>query len=107
MKPRILAIDIGTSSTKGLLIDSVGVIQAEHAVSYALSSPSPGVAEQDPDEIFAAVQRVIAELGAGGVGLPVEFCYSPAQLTGGTEWRLWPLHRVPSPDHPWRARSAA
>lgn len=69
MKPRILAIDIGTSSTKGLLIDSVGVIQAEHAVSYALSSPSPGVAEQDPDEIFAAVQRVIAELGAGGVPL--------------------------------------
>jgi len=69
MESRILAIDIGTSSTKGLLIDTAGDIHGIHTVHYALSTPAPGLAEQDPDEILAAVRQAITKLGEGGVPL--------------------------------------
>ncbi|MCR8633567.1 gluconokinase [Paenibacillus radicis (ex Xue et al. 2023)] len=63
-KPYILAADIGTTSTKTLVIDRDGRVLASHSVEYPLHTPRPDMAEQDPDEIFRAVltsiQAVIA-----------------------------------------------
>ncbi|ALS77311.1 gluconokinase [Planococcus kocurii] len=50
-----LGVDIGTTSTKAVLFDKSGKILAADTVFYALETPSPLVAEQDPEEIFRAV----------------------------------------------------
>jgi gluconokinase len=54
-----IGVDIGTSSTKAVLYDRSGALRARHAVEYPLSTPSPGAAEQDPDQIVAAVVTVL------------------------------------------------
>ncbi|MCA0753593.1 gluconokinase [Paenibacillus sp. N4] len=51
----ILAIDIGTTSTKTLAVDQTGGILASHSVPYPLHTPAPGYAEQDPAVICEAV----------------------------------------------------
>jgi sugar (pentulose or hexulose) kinase len=68
MTARILAIDIGTSSTKGLPVDDRRHIQATHHVGYPLLSPQPDYAEQDPSQILAAVREVIETVAPRGVG---------------------------------------
>ncbi|NOS92250.1 MAG: gluconokinase [Cyclobacteriaceae bacterium] len=60
----VLAIDIGTTSTKGLLITSQGVVLASHQVAYPTSYPQPHFAEQNPQEIFDAVVYVIHTIAA-------------------------------------------
>ncbi len=51
----VIAVDIGTTSTKTLIINQEGSIIAEHSIEYPLFTPKPDRAEQDPDEIFRAV----------------------------------------------------
>lgn len=51
----VLAVDIGTTSTKVLATDTEGRLLASHSKAYPLHTPRPDVAEQDPDEIFEAV----------------------------------------------------
>ncbi len=76
----IIALDIGTTSTKGILyllgsgnrIDSEnhtggdyhinGEISKSESLSYPSYFPSPGYAEQDPDEVLSAVISVVAAL---------------------------------------------
>lgn len=60
MKPAyIIAVDLGTTSTKTLVIDRQGKVIASHAIEYPLHTPRPDIAEQDPDEIFQAVLSAI------------------------------------------------
>lgn len=61
MPPFILAIDIGTSSTKALAITNRGHILYAHQVAYPTHFPKPRFAEQDPDEILAAVKACISQ----------------------------------------------
>jgi gluconokinase len=64
-KPYIIAVDLGTTSTKTLVIDREGGVLASNSVEYPLNTPRPDMAEQDPNEIFqavlTAVQGVIAK----------------------------------------------
>jgi len=55
-----LGIDIGTTSTKAVLFNEKGSVLAIHHKEYPLHSPTPVIAEQDPDEIFRAVLEVIS-----------------------------------------------
>jgi xylulokinase len=64
----LLGIDIGSSSSKGVLVDLAGRIIAEHSVAHGFDMPQPGWAEQDADAIwwgdFCAISRaLIAEAG--------------------------------------------
>jgi gluconokinase len=55
-KPYIIAADIGTTSTKTLVIRAAdGAVIASHSIEYPLFTPKADVAEQDPDEIYRAV----------------------------------------------------
>lgn len=54
-----LGVDIGTTSTKTVLFKDKGTVISMHHVEYPLYSPTPAVAEQDPDEIFRAVLETI------------------------------------------------
>jgi gluconokinase len=58
-KPYVIAVDLGTTSTKTLMIDRSGRIVASHSIEYPLLTPRPDVAEQDPLEIYHAVVRGI------------------------------------------------
>ncbi|MCL6460005.1 MAG: gluconate kinase [Gorillibacterium sp.] len=61
-KSYVVAADIGTTSAKTLLVTKEGKIVASHSVHYPMNTPSPEIAEQDPEVIFQAVVTGIAEL---------------------------------------------
>lgn len=54
-------IDIGTSSTKVLMIDAAGELKALTSRSYPLEQPRPGYAEQDPDGILEAILAALTD----------------------------------------------
>lgn len=54
-----LGIDIGTSGTKTLLIDSSGKVVAEANAEYPLHQPKPGWTEQDPEDWWNATVKTI------------------------------------------------
>jgi gluconokinase len=55
--PYIIGCDIGTTNVKSVAFDTVsGTILASHSESYEMQHPQPDWSEQDPEEIFQAVQ---------------------------------------------------
>ena len=69
---RLIGIDVGTSSLKGLAIDEHGEMLAQAERAYPLSTPRPGWSEQDPELWWQAAQSVLEELDgdhADGIGL--------------------------------------
>ena len=48
----LMGIDIGTSSSKGVLVDLAGEAVAHHAVPHGFEMPRPGWAEQDADAVW-------------------------------------------------------
>ena len=57
-----IGIDLGTSSTKMLLLDERGTIHAEVAHDYPLEFPRPGWSQQDPADWWRAVQKGMPQL---------------------------------------------
>ncbi|MBB6672742.1 gluconokinase [Cohnella nanjingensis] len=55
----MIGIDIGTTSTKAVLFEESGVVVAVANEEYPLFTPTPSVAEQDPEQIFAAVLAAV------------------------------------------------
>lgn len=51
----VVAVDIGTTSVKTLVIDRTGQVIGTHTIGYPLHVPQSDMAEQDPDQIFLAV----------------------------------------------------
>jgi xylulokinase len=69
---RLIGLDVGTSSTKGVAIDQTGAVLAVAERGHRLSTPRPGWSEQDPDDWWGAAVGVLEELdasGASGIGL--------------------------------------
>ncbi|MFC4779081.1 gluconokinase [Paenibacillus sp. GCM10023252] len=58
----VIGVDMGTTSTKSVLFTEEGAVVAVHGIEYPLHSPTPEVAEQDPNEIFQAVLGTIKEV---------------------------------------------
>lgn len=57
-----MGLDIGTSSTKAVLIDSSGRLLARAGQEYPILSPRPGWAEQDPFQWLEAAQHCAAQV---------------------------------------------
>jgi gluconokinase len=57
--PHVIGVDIGTTSTKAVVFDVDGKVKGHKTAGYPLHTPAPGVAEQDPQEIFAATLAAI------------------------------------------------
>lgn len=70
----IIGIDIGTTATKGVLYGEDGSEVAKLAISYPLIQEEAGQAEEDPQLIFDAVQKMIYQLSqkASGQILAIE-----------------------------------
>ena len=58
----LLGVDIGTSGTKGVLMDREGKIYARTGREYSINIPQPGWAEQDPKMWWGATIQVIREV---------------------------------------------
>ncbi len=66
MTQAFLGIDVGTTSTKAVVFDADGRELARAASQpYRNSTPAPGWAEQDPEEIWGALLGVIREAVKG------------------------------------------
>ncbi|HEX7620129.1 MAG TPA: FGGY family carbohydrate kinase, partial [Anaerolineales bacterium] len=64
-----LGIDISTTATKALLIDSTGQVIAVHSTQYGFETPRPLWSEQHPDLWWDGAQRSIrAVLEKTGIG---------------------------------------
>ena len=59
----VLAIDQGTSSTKGVLVADDGSVVGRASVPIGCAYPHPGWVEQDAEEIWQSVLTVIDFLG--------------------------------------------
>jgi xylulokinase len=69
---RLVGLDVGTSSVKGVAIDSGGAVLGVAERSHRRSAPRPGWSEQDPDDWWRGASAVLDELGgagAHGIGL--------------------------------------
>jgi len=84
MNGLLLAIDVGTTATKCLLLDAGHGVVAEYERPVALSSTRPGWAEEDPQSWWANVLELVREAvaisRAHGVTFP-----QPGGLTGGCD----------------------
>ncbi len=58
----LVGIDVGTTATKGIAIDPDGTVLARAEAEYALSTPKPGWAEQDPEDWWHATESVLQKL---------------------------------------------
>ena len=71
----LLGIDVGTTSTRALVIDERGAVLASSAAEYPLSTPRPNWAEQEPEDWWRATCATVpAALRGAGV--------SPDQIAG-------------------------
>ena len=65
MLPYILAVDIGTTSTKAIAVTANGNVLAFHTIPYPTHYPKAGYSEQDPEEILSAVKNCIVQIMQG------------------------------------------
>ncbi|MFC7675939.1 FGGY-family carbohydrate kinase [Mycolicibacterium sp. GCM10028919] len=68
----LLGIDMGTGSTKGVLVDATGTVIASETVAHAMNLPRPGWAEVDAEglwwrEVSEIAARLTAQIPSGGV----------------------------------------
>ena len=61
--PKLLGIDIGTTSCKAILIDESGKVLASSLREYPLYTPQPGWTEQNPEDWVRAAKECIGEIG--------------------------------------------
>jgi xylulokinase len=62
----LVGLDVGTTGVKALAITPNGEIVATAEEDYALSTPQPGWAEQDPDDWWRASDQALRRLGVEG-----------------------------------------
>ena len=66
--PVTLGIDLGTSSSKAVVVDLDGRVVAQASADYQVRAPHQGWAETEPDDWWAAVTGCVREaVGAAGV----------------------------------------
>jgi glycerol kinase len=74
----VLALDQGSTNTKGILVSASGAVVAEASAPVAERYPRPGWVEQDAEELWRSVLAVIdglpAELRAPGVIAGIGVC---------------------------------
>ena len=69
---RLVGLDVGTTSVKGIAIDQGGAVVHVAERGYPLSTPRPGWSEQDPELWWKAAAEVLDECDADralGIGL--------------------------------------
>lgn len=71
----MIGVDIGTTSTKAVLYEENGTVMASSNIGYPLYTPSADIAEQDPEEIFAAVLQAVKQVNEQGKMKPGQIMF--------------------------------
>ncbi len=94
MADAVIGVDIGTQSTKAVLVARDGAILAQASRAYAPDTPRPSWAEQHPDVWVEAVEACVAEVARAAPGAVRALCVS--SLYGGSgipvDAEVRPLH---------------
>ncbi|MFB8279923.1 FGGY-family carbohydrate kinase [Nocardia colli] len=70
---RFLGVDIGTSSSKGVLTDEHGSVLARSERAHGVSTPHPGWVEHDAEQVWwADFVAIIRDLVAAADGVPLD-----------------------------------
>ncbi|MDR5736520.1 MULTISPECIES: FGGY-family carbohydrate kinase [unclassified Caballeronia] len=96
----VIGIDIGTQSTKALVVDTQGAIVAQHSSAYHPDTPKPLWAEQWPqvwfDAVTACIAACVAKAKARGVDAQQIRSLCVSSLYGGSgipvDEHIEPLH---------------
>ncbi|HEU4325157.1 MAG TPA: xylulokinase [Roseiflexaceae bacterium] len=77
-------IDLGTSGLRAVLIDEGGRVRGAAEAGYPIRTPAPGVAEQLPEDWWAALRTALAGAlrAAGGAGVQVAALGLSGQMHG-------------------------
>ena len=78
----VLAVDVGTTSTKAVLFTTTAVVLGEGDRGYALAEPEPGAAVQDPETIWEAVGDAVRDAAGGTRPAVVAFSAAMHGLLG-------------------------
>ena len=54
----LIGVDVGTYSSKGVLVKTDGTLIASHVVSHSMAMPAPGFFEHDADGVPDGVDRL-------------------------------------------------
>jgi xylulokinase len=81
-KPAVLAIDLGTSSVKTLVVSKDGTVLGRGSHSYPVSRPAPGAAEQDPETWWFATQAAVRDAVHNANGASIEGIGLSGQMHG-------------------------
>ena len=65
----LVGLDVGTTGVKAVAISPEGRVLASASEEYALSTPRPGWAEQEPEDWWRAAQACLERLPSGPIGL--------------------------------------
>ncbi|WP_330213639.1 FGGY-family carbohydrate kinase [Pseudomonas sp. Z18(2022)] len=93
----VMGVDIGTQSTKALLVDADGTIIAQHSQGYRVDTPKVRWAEQWPQVWLDAVEACVAQcMAKAGVAKEQVKALCISSLYGGSgiavDARMTPLH---------------
>jgi xylulokinase len=93
----VMGVDIGTQSTKALLVDADGLIIAQHSQGYRVDTPKVRWAEQWPQVWLDAVETCVAQcMAKAGVGKEQVKALCISSLYGGSgiavDEQITPLH---------------
>ncbi len=69
-KEYLLGVDVGTYSSKGVLVDSEGAVVADHQVPHGMDMPEPGLFEQDADRVWWHDFKMIVQSLLATSGVP-------------------------------------
>ncbi len=89
----MIGCDVGTQSSKGLLVDADGRVRATASASHDVEFPAPGHAQQNPDAWTEAIRQILTQLASQTDGT-VSHIAIAAQLDGivPVDSALRPLH---------------
>ncbi|MGE5553027.1 MAG: gluconokinase [Betaproteobacteria bacterium] len=105
LRELVLGVDIGTTATKAVLFDEKGRAVGAAKAAYPYTTPAPGWAEQDPDQVLegvvSAIREALGRVPAGcriaGVGFSSQM-YSVLAVDGAgrplTGCLTWMDHRA-------------
>lgn len=74
----ILAIDIGTTSTKVVAFDKAGKLLKKENAFYETFSPQPAFQEQSPDDVYAALMQAVTQMTKNFAEPPLCIVFSSA-----------------------------
>lgn len=77
-----VGLDVGTSSTKCVVVDRAGKQVSAAQAAYPSNSPKPGWVEQDPGSWWEAVKQSVRQALTGGLGKHVQGLGITGQMHG-------------------------